>query len=287
MARFSEDHIEHIEFGDQVKRKVHIWTPDDPQRILVAVHGGMAHGGDFVQAGRYFRELSYATVSMDLRGHNEKKRVYIPSFEVFLDDLETIIDWTRNSYPEKPIFLIGHSMGSLILTHYGLRRLTASDPQIKGFVLSSPYYSNVIKVPKIMQQLSGFLSTVAPKANLPIEDFTDFLTHDDDITARHHADVADDLRASEASIRFGSELLKAQNFIPGHIANWQHPLLVFIAGQDRLANAVESEQLLGEIDPKLITMHLYPDNYHENFNEVNREDIFGIIHNWVIERLSG
>ena len=286
MNRFLEDHIEHIEFGDKVRRKIHIWAPDNPQRIFVAVHGGMAHGGDFVMPGRHFRELGYATVSMDLRGHGEKKRVYIPSFEVFLDDLEIMIEWTRSRFPQKPMFMIGHSMGALILTHYGLRRLTDTETHIKGFVLSSPYYSNVIKVPKIMQQLSGILSAVAPKANLPIEDFTDFLTHDINITARHHADAADNLRARQASIRFGSELLKAQNFIPDHIANWRHPLLVFIAGQDRLANAIESEQLLKKIDPGLVTMHLYPNNYHENFNETNRQDIFRLIHDWINDKLS-
>ena len=282
--RFAEDVIEQVAFADGNSRQVHIWEGEVIDTVLVAVHGGMAHGGDWVNVGQYFKSLGYATVAPDLHGHDKQKKVFIPSFDIFLDDLAIMISWVKQRYPGKPIILVGHSMGALIITHFGLRRLTAPDDQIVGVVLSSPYFVNAVKIPAIMETLSSIIASLAPNLKVPIEDFTDQLTHDEAITRRHKADAADDLRASEVSARFARELLVAQDYIPGHIGGWKHSLLTFVAGNDKLADSQESERLLGLIDSQLATIHLYPDNYHENFNETNRDEIFSIMHDWIQTR---
>ena len=279
--RFAEDAIQELVCTDGVNRPVHIWQGDVVDTVFVAVHGGMAHAGDWVQVGQYFKPLGYATVALDQHGHDGQKRVFIPSFDIFLDDLALLISWTKQQYPGKPIILLGHSMGGLIMTHYGLRRLTQPDAQILGFIQSSPYYVNAIKVPWIVEQLSGLLSAVTPGMAVPIADFTDELTHDPAITARHKQDAADNLRATEVSARFARELLNAQSYIPDNIGRWSHSLLTFIAGQDKLADSQATERLLARISPELVTVHSYPDNYHENFNETNREELFSIMHEWV------
>lgn len=267
---------------DGVSRDIHIWEPvDTPQAVFVAIHGGMAHAGDYVTPGLYFKEKGYATVSFDMVGHDRKEKVFIPSFEMFLDDLELFIKWAKHNYPNVPLIMLGHSMGGLILTHYGLRRMTEKDPLIKGFVLSSPYYVNAVKTPAIMESLAGVLSRLTPNLQVPIEDFTEELTHDDAITERHKADAADTYRATAVSARFAAELLKAQNALPKEIGRWNQPLLVFIAGTDYLANPEGTQKLLDKIAPLYLAIYTYPDNYHENFNELNREEIFDIIDEWV------
>ncbi len=283
--RFFEDSIETLRCSDAVNRDIHIWQPEKPKAVFVAIHGGMAHGGDFVTPALYFKERGYATVSFDMHGHDKQKKVFVPRFETFLDDLKLFIDWVKTHYPELPLILLGHSMGGLILTHYGLRRIQQPDPRISGFVFSSPYFENAIPVHPILKKLSGLLSMVLPKISIPIKDFTDELTHDTAITERHKKDEADHIRASEVTARFGSELLKAQAFAQKRIAEWQHPLLVFIAGQDRLADSRVTTKMLQKIDPELVTAHTYPNNYHENFNETNREEIFGVIEEWIKNNL--
>ena len=279
--RFNEDQMASLVCSDGVSRDIHIWQPENPKAIFIAIHGGMAHAGDYCTPALYFKDKGYATVSYDMNGHDRKKKVFIPSFDVFLDDLTLFIQWTKEAYPDLPLILMGHSMGSLILTHYGLRRMTEAEPLIKGFVMSSPYYANAIKIPAIMESLSGILSRLTPNLAVPIDDFTDQLTHDADITARHHADAADDYRATAVSARFGSELLGAQQYLPNQMSRWNHPTLFFIAGDDKLAAAAETQRLIGLMDQSQITSHFYPNNYHENFNETNREEIFALIDEWV------
>lgn len=283
--RFQEDRLAKLGCSDGEQRDIHIWEPSAPKAVFIAIHGGMAHAGDYCTPALYFKERGYATVSYDMVGHNRQKKVTIHNFEQFLDDLSVFIEWTKETYPNLPIIMLGHSMGSLILTHYGLRRMRTADPLIKGFVMSSPYYANAIKLPAIMESMSGILSRLTPKLAVPIEDFTDQLTHDAAITARHHADAADDYRATAVSARFGAELLKAQQYLPNNISNWNHPAFFVIAGDDKLADAQETQRLISLIDSKYVTSHYYPENYHENFNETNREEIFALIEEWIKPKL--
>lgn len=43
---------------------------------------------------------------------------------------------------------------------------------------------------------------------------------------------------------------------------------------------------LATINPALLEFHYYPKNFHENFNEVNRETIFGNILTWMRKQVS-
>lgn len=278
--RFSEDKLAQLTCTDGTPRTVHIWQPPNPHAVILAIHGGMAHAGDYVTPALYFRPHGIATVSFDMHGHDGKKRVDIPDFETFLADAALMLQWTRANYPGLPIFIMGHSMGALIATHLELGRF-ANDTDIKGFVLSSPYYVNAVKIPKIMLALSGVLSKLFPTAKVPMEAVTHLLTHDQDITARHYADEKDNVRASEASFRFASSLLGAQAALGGNLSGFKHPVFAVVAGDDKLANAQSSQTMLASINPARLEFHYYPHNYHENFNEVNRDTIFANILTWM------
>ena len=196
--RFGEDEIASFAGRAGAPRTVHIWEPPAPQAVLLALHGGMAHAGDWVTPARYFRAQGYATAAYDLCGHAQGRRVDIPGFDVFLDETALFHDWVRNRYPGLPVFVIAHSMGGLIATHWGLRPLRG----IAGFILSSPYYVNAIPVAAPLRRLAAVLAWLAPAMKVPLASLTDVLTHDPDITARHHRDEADGVRATEVTVRF-------------------------------------------------------------------------------------
>lgn len=282
--RFSEDRIEKLKCSDGILRDIHIWEPQDPRAVFLTVHGGMDHGGNYVNPGLFMKEKGFATVAHDQQGHDKKRKVYIPRFEVFLDDLELMLEWVKNMYPGIPIFVLSHSMGGLVTTHFGIRRFKG-DPLVRGFISSSPYFGNAIKTPKIVEKLAGLLSALVPKMAVPIEDILVNCTHDMEIYNRYKQDEKDGIMAEKASARFAFELLKAQAWIPEHIAKWNHPLLAIIAGDDKVADAPAARELLKKIEPGLLTELYYPDNYHENFNELNREEVFAAIVEWCEPRI--
>jgi alpha-beta hydrolase superfamily lysophospholipase len=221
MNRFSEDRFATFKGRHGAERKIHIWEPEKPAAgVLLAIHGGLAHAGDYVTPALYFRQHRFATVAFDLCGHENARRVDIPDFGVFVEEVELFLHWIKQHYPGVPIFIMGHSMGALIATRFGLEVLER-DPLVKGFVLSSPYYVNAIKVPALLEKLSGVLAALAPTMKVPMASLTDVLTHDPDITARHHRDEADDVRARECTVRFGVALQGAQKGLAEKMPTWR------------------------------------------------------------------
>lgn len=277
--RFSETRLDILQTSDGLSLDVHIWEPENPKAVLMAIHGGMAHGGDYVTPALYFKEKGIATVACDLRGHKQEPS-HIDRFEKYLDDMDDFLKWIEKTYPGLPVFVMGHSMGGLIATHFGLRHLDDA-PGVKGYILSSPYYENAIKVSPVMIPLVKLLGVVLPKAIIPGPQLTDLLTHDEAITRRHYEDQEDGIRSTKVTMRFGAELLKAQKWVKQNMPAWRHPTFAVIAGDDQLADYTESERLLKGMDEKLLTYVFWKDNFHENFNEVNREETFGKIHEWI------
>jgi alpha-beta hydrolase superfamily lysophospholipase len=284
--RFSEDRLASFHCGPGVERRIHVWEPAWPRAVILAIHGGMAHGGDYVTPALYFRQHGIATVAYDLCGHQDARRVDIPGFHVFLDDSVRFLAWVKHNYPGLPIYVMGHSMGALIATHLGLGHF-AGDADIKGFILSSPYYVNAIQVSPVLLALAGVLGALAPRMKVPLAPLTDMLTHDSSITARHHDDERDGIRATELTVRFGNALTAAQQGLAARMPAWTHPVFAVVAGDDKLADADAAEAMLKSITPSLLTYQRHPQNYHENFNELNREQIFADILAWMPQRPAG
>ena len=277
--KFSETRMDVLKTKDGLNLDIHIWEPETPKAVLMALHGGLAHAGDYVTPALYFKEKGIATVAYDLRGHKQEK-TYIDSFDLYLEDTNDFLRWTKNAYPNIPIFVVGHSMGGLIATHFGIK-YAADDSRIKGYVLSSPYYENAIKVPPIMMPLIKVFGKIIPKAVIPGPDLTELLTHDEAITKRHRRDEESGVRSKKPTMRFGAELLKAQKWVKENFSSWQHPTFAVIAGADQVADYTEAERQFKSMDPKRITYLFHKDNFHENFNEINRKETFGKIYEWM------
>jgi lysophospholipase len=93
------------------------WLPDDPPRAVVLIaHGLSEHSGRYEHVARYFVQHGYAVYALDHRGHGRSgaPRLVAERFEDFVDDLRTCFEQVCAAQPGLPVFLYGHSMGSLI-----------------------------------------------------------------------------------------------------------------------------------------------------------------------------
>jgi len=248
------------------------------------LHGLMDHGGNYMNPGLYLKAHGFALVAPDQQGHDRKQKAHVRRFEGFLEDLQLMINWVKKSYPGVPVFIMGHSMGGLILTHFVIRKYKV-DPLVKGFILSAPGYQNSVKTSKLLVAVARVLSIIAPKMAVPIEDLRLHVTRDEAQYKRMREDERDGIQATKLSARMGAEFMKAQEWVPGHIAAWDQPLLAILPGNDKLINSKVTRELLSKIDQELLTELSYPENYHESFNEVNREEAFAQVVEWCETRL--
>lgn len=283
--RFSESRIEKLRCSDGKKRSIHIWEPEAPRKVFLMLHGLMDHCGNYILPALYFKDHGIATVMHAQIGHDHKGpdhpgKVYFQSFDALTEDVGLMIAWIKEQYPGLPIFIVAHSMGGLVATHYEIESQTP-DPIVKGYILSSPYYVNAVKVPKIMISLVGVLARLLPGMIVPTEDFKKLVTHDEEVYERQRKDERNGDVVSSVSTRSANELLKAQTWIPENIARWKDPVLFILAGDDRISDREANTKLIGLIDPGLVSELHYPENFHENFNELNRDEIFARIVEWL------
>ena len=168
--RFPEDRLDAFPGGGGAPRTVHIWEPPAraPTAILLALHGGMAHAGDWGTPALYLRERGFATAAFDLCGHAVGRRADIPDFDIFIEETGLFLDWIRARWPGIPVFVVAHSVGALIATKFGL----AGGNGVAGFILSSPYYVNAVRVPALLQKLSTVLASLAPRMKVPLAPLT-------------------------------------------------------------------------------------------------------------------
>ena len=286
---FSETKTEIFQADEKTKLLSRMWLPSGkPKAIFLAIHGGMAHGGDWVTSALYFKKKGIATYALDLRWHgtydkhNPKGKIFFhaDSYNEYAEDIHHYYEMIKEQNPGVPIFVLGHSNGALIAFYYGLT--IGEDDDIKGYAVSSPWLENIVELPKAVVALSKVLSRIAPKMAVAPEPLTDVLTHDAEITARHHRDEEIGIRGTKATVRIGAESMKAQKFVLDNIASWKAgPVFAVIAGEDRLADPDTSNHAMESIPGNNTTIVNYPDNFHENFNEVNREEIYGKIWDWM------
>ena len=93
------------------------FLPDAPApAAVVIVHGYAEHSGRYEALAETLVSEGYAVYALDHRGHGQSggKRASVRVFREYVDDLARFIDRVRETRPEPPRFLFGHSMGGLI-----------------------------------------------------------------------------------------------------------------------------------------------------------------------------
>ena len=97
------------------------WLPDkEPKAVLLISHGYAEHSGRYGNIVNMLVPQGYAVYAPDHRGHgrSDGERVKVDDFHDYVVDLKTHFDLIRKENPKKKIFLIGHSMGSVIALLY-------------------------------------------------------------------------------------------------------------------------------------------------------------------------
>jgi len=222
-------------------------------------------------------------------------------WDALLSDIHKVRQDTEKEYPGLPYFLLGHSMGSFLVRCY----LTNHSQGLSGAVLSGTgYFSPAearmgLMLSKTLMLLgkgsrpAKLVDTLAFSANnkpfLPAKTPFDWLSRDkaqvqayvDDkmcgflFTAKGYHDLFTGLNR----LTF-KERLKAMDkglavlFLSGS----RDPVGKNGAGMKQVADAFRDAGL------RDITVKLYPDARHEVFNEVNRQEVYTDLINWLISK---
>lgn len=258
-----------------------VWLPDgEPQLGLIIVHGVCEHSGRYMNLVEKLVPQGIAVLSYDMRGHGRSpgKRVFIDSWQEYLDDLQTFVAIVRQGHPKLPLFLYGHSLGSLIAMDY----LQDHAQGWQGVVLSALPMSSVETVSPAILAITRLLSGFWPTFTLKSQVVTTNLARDPQVVQAYENDP---LVFRVMTVRWGTEYLGHLKNAPIVATKIDLPLLVVQGEKDRLCEPEPAQALFDKFASQDKTFNLYPDRFHEIHNDFGWEEVVQDISSWMTAHL--
>lgn len=257
------------------------WLPDDtPKAIVLLVHGIGEHSGRYAHVAAHLLAHSYAVYTLDHRGHgrSEGRRGYFADINHPVDDLKGYFDTIRHQHPDMPVFLYGHSLGSVFSMLFALRY----QQELAGLIVTgSPLRLEEVRSPLLV--LFGTLThKFIPTWRLaPAVDVT-ILTRDEACIAATRADPL--VYKGMNRIGPGYQLVLGCRIIRANLRRFRLPLLIMHGGGDRLCPPAGSELIYAEAGSADKTLRIYPGLYHEIHNEPEKATVLTDITDWLAQR---
>ncbi len=261
--------------ADGLRLRRRTWLPARPARAdVIFIHGFSEHSLRHAQAAEALTDRGYAIHAIDLRGHGESAgpRVWIRSFDEYLDDVNRFIELVREGLRRRPLFAWGNSMGGTIVVLLAIERGIALD----GLVLTGAF----LKLPEhlfpILRYLAIAFGRIVPGLRVARVGAR-YLSRDPEVVRAYEADP---LVHDRITLRSGNELLRATRWALAHAGEFSLPLLLMHGTADRIAFPEGSIELARPIRGDC-TLKLWEGFYHEVHNEPEKAQVLAFVIEWL------
>ncbi|MEU0807482.1 alpha/beta hydrolase [Streptomyces sp. NPDC005970] len=299
---------DHLPTPDGVRLATYTWLPEtgSPRAIVQIAHGAAEHAQRYDRFARHLCTHGYAVVASDHRGHGATAAStgglgvageQGDAWRAIVTDLRAVGDRARRELPGAPLFLLGHSMGSMLARdcaqEYG--------DDLSGLILSGTFRSlpatdTDAAITRLEAEIaavgrtapSGFTPQLFASFNDPYESRTgyEWLSRDPAEVAAYAADERCGFAFSAGlSLDWVRAVRKINN--PRNQARTPTRLPVHIAvGAEDPCNQrmtlvhelLEDFRYLGTHD---LTWKGYPGARHEILNETNRDEVQQDLLTWL------
>lgn len=252
-------------------------SDNGPRRAIVLLHRGHEHSG---RLQHIVDELGYADTPVfawDCRGHglNEGERGFSPSLGTTIRDLDCFIKYISETYGYAPedIIVIAQSVGAVLAATW----VHDYAPKIRALILAAPAFKVKLYVPaarpglKLMEKLRGnFFVNSYVKAK--------FLTHDPERIASYNNDP---LITRPISVNILLALYETAERIIADAGAITVPTQVLISGADFVVHHGPQHAFYDRLGSPVKEKHELPGFYHDTLGELNREQAFVLIRNFI------
>lgn len=257
------------------------WVPDGPVRAaVVLVHGLHEHSGRYAYLASALMRRGLAVYALDLRGHGQSPgpRGQVGAFDEYVGDVRLFLDRVRTEADGAPLFLMGHSMGGLVVAATLVDRGTDG---LAGVVLSSPALQVSENTPALLRTLAPLVARWVPNAPASRLDLS-CLSHDPTVERQFREDPLTIKQGVRA--RLGYEILRTSERVRQRPEAFDRPLYLFHGTADTLTDPRGTEWLAAHAASDDVTLRLYEGLYHETLHEVDRDEVIGALADWLVAR---
>ncbi|SFM21590.1 Lysophospholipase, alpha-beta hydrolase superfamily [Gracilibacillus orientalis] len=297
--------------NDQHELFVKHWQhTSSPKAIIQIAHGMVEHIERYHEFATYLTEQGFTVYGHDHRGHgktgeNANSLGYLAEengFDRVVQDCIELTEMIEKKYPQTPIFLMGHSMGSFICRRY----MMLAPNHLAGAILIGTGFqpSGLLKVAKQMAKTVGYFKGRNTEAKLMNKlTFFGYNKHTDNQTVFDW--ICSDQQEVEKytedkwcgftpTNQFFYDLYTGLQWIQSKdkTANIPKDLpLFFVSGkEDPVGQYGEGVQkavaFYRSIDMENVNYHLYEKGRHEILNETNKKEVFHDIVTWIRKQMA-
>ena len=270
----------------------YIWTPEgDVKAVVQLVHGMEEYIARYDEFANVLAKNGYAVIGHDHLGHgqsvtSEEELSYFAKekgMECVLRDMHAFTLRAKKEFPDKPLFMLGHSMGSFFARRY----VTLYPRELKGLILSGTGFQPYAVVhmgrgiSKMVATFKGdhYKSSMIEKMALGTKPLEDWLCTRQEIVDAYRADPLCGVPFTVGAFADFFKLLeqlakgKDKDRVPKDL-----PILLIAGMKDPVGNMSKGVlqvynryKAWGFTDVDVI---FYKDDMHEILNEKDREDVF-------------
>ncbi|WP_194819295.1 alpha/beta hydrolase [Nocardia sp. XZ_19_385] len=252
------------------------WLPDGETRaVVVLVHGIAEHSGRYVHVGTRLADAGFAVYALDHVGHGKSEggKANIGSMSGSADNVEGMLELASREQPGVPRFLLGHSMGSLIVLYLATR----APLKVDGIVVSAPPLDIPVGNP-LQKLVAPVLSRLTPNLGVLTLD-SSMISRDPAVVAAYDADPL--VYRGKLPARTATEILQATDIVKARLDKLTVPMLVLHGTADALAAPSSSDLIERGAATKDLTVLRYDGLYHEVFNEPEQDKVLGDVVEWL------
>jgi alpha-beta hydrolase superfamily lysophospholipase len=266
--------------GSQRRRIVYRgWSPagDQPRAIVALAHGFAEHGGRYEHVAARLTDAGFAVYAPDHHGHGRSEGTRgIVSLADAVADLDTVVQRALAAHPDRPLFVVGHSMGGAIALRYTL----AHGERLRGLVLSGPLTVAEPKAP--LRAAAKLLGRVAPRAPTVKLD-PRLVSRDPQVVADYIGDPLVFHGAIPAAT--AAEFVRHQETIFEEAPSLTMPTLLMYGSSDQICPPAGSERLGQALGAEDLTVRVWDGLFHEIFNEPEQDAVLETLGEWVSQRV--
>lgn len=252
------------------------WRPQgEAKATLAIVHGFGEHSGRYGNVVNWFVPKGYIVCAFDMRGMGRSpgQRGHINNWTELREDTRAFLQWARAQDAKRPLFLLGHSQGGLVVLDYALHY----PEELAGVVVSGPTVGKLPVSPPMIV-LARLLSSVWPRFTQDVKLDATALSRDPAVPAAY---VSDPLVHGLATARLGTEILKTIEWVQAQAGNMTVPCLIVHGGADRLIPPEGSRLFFEKMTLADKNRYEYEGYYHEVYNDVGKERVLADVEAWL------
>lgn len=261
----------------------HEQVPANAIAGLLIVHGIAEHSSRYRHIPPALAQHGIACFAYDQRGHGRHpgRRTDIDDFADFAADAESVGQALRRRFPALPLFVWGHSMGSVIVTLAAIDRLRWAT----GIITTGHALHALPKLDSVTGVAMKLAARLAPRMRISLRVDGTKLTQ---VEHEQRAHMQDPLVPRSASLRLLLGFAAACATCTRSLPVIHQPWLAVHGEADTVCPPSGSSTVIEQLGSADKTLLTYPGLLHEVHQEdqAARTRLFDLMSQWILARTS-